>query len=194
LCGLAGKTVSRLRNDTDVSRPLKSTVEDKVRIGSDGRTRNIRSGNARKRALVALEDNPTGTLRSIARKAGVSPETVRAARTYVPHQALLAESDLDSGTTKVSRVFGGVIREQSELQQCQDDSAFSTGSAASFAAWFDDTATEDAWKDKTSLVPLSRIYEVATEARRRARFWEDFAKMLDARACRSLAVPRDTDP
>ena len=58
-----------------------------------------------------------------------------------------------------------------------EDFAFtSREDGARFAAWFDSSSVrrEDLW-DQAEAVPFSRVYVVADESRRRAKFWEDFA-------------------
>ena len=49
-----------------------------------------------------------------------------------------------------------------------------------FVEWFDATTVDDAdgWAH-LGVVPLSRTYEVADEARRRAAFWASFAEALE---------------
>jgi ParB-like chromosome segregation protein Spo0J len=70
--GLAGKTVAALRECPSGS---KSGLD--IRVGRDGRSRPV--DPSAKRALVRrlIDENPDLSLRSIAREAGVSPETVR---------------------------------------------------------------------------------------------------------------------
>ena len=70
--GLAGKTVAALRG-----RPTGSESGLDIRVGRDGRSRPV--DPSIKRALVQrlVAENPIQSLRSIARQAGVSPETVR---------------------------------------------------------------------------------------------------------------------
>jgi hypothetical protein len=55
----------------------------------------------------------------------------------------------------------------------------------SFVGWFDSTsiAHVDLWQQIES-VPLSRVYEIADEARRRAAFWTQFAVTLEGRVRR----------
>ena len=66
-----------------------------------------------------------------------------------------------------------------------------------FVAWFDSTCVDqvDCW-EHLGAVPLSRIYEVADESRRRATFWLGFAETLEGQIRRrvipgrlSIAVP-----
>ena len=64
----------------------------------------------------------------------------------------------------------------------QDLALVSSDDGEDFVAWFDRTTlTEDeCWRFVDS-VPLSRIYEIADEARRRSEVWVQFAKSLDVR-------------
>ena len=64
----------------------------------------------------------------------------------------------------------------------QDLALVSSDDGEDFVAWFDRTTlTEDeCWRFVDS-VPLSRIYEIADEARRRSEVWVQFAKCLDVR-------------
>ena len=67
-----------------------------------------------------------------------------------------------------------------------EDFAFtSREDGARFAAWFDSSSVRrgDLW-DQAEAVPLSRVYVVADECRRRAKFWEDFADAVESRVRR----------
>jgi hypothetical protein len=77
VAGLAARTVASLRQlatgDGD--------QVDAVRIGRDGRVRPVNGAERREIACRLLAEDPTASLRVIAREAGVSPETVRSLRT-----------------------------------------------------------------------------------------------------------------
>jgi hypothetical protein len=63
-----------------------------------------------------------------------------------------------------------------------DRALSSTPEGTFFGEWFDKTRVSDDDCDEHRLsVPLSRIYEVADEARRRAMVWTNFARRLEAR-------------
>ncbi len=64
----------------------------------------------------------------------------------------------------------------------QDLALVSSDDGEDFVAWFDRTTLteEECWRFLDS-VPLSRIYEISDEARRRSEVWLQFAKSLDAR-------------
>ncbi|CRK58739.1 StrR protein [Alloactinosynnema sp. L-07] len=68
--GLSPKTVARCRG-----------CAPEQRIGQDGRVRPTNSLEKRRIARDLMRDDPTLSLRQVARSAGISPETVRAVRT-----------------------------------------------------------------------------------------------------------------
>jgi ParB-like chromosome segregation protein Spo0J len=71
--GLAAKTVGTLR-------PAGDDQHLDARVGRDGRTRPVNGAERRRLAARLLAENPDASLREVARKAGISPETVRAMR------------------------------------------------------------------------------------------------------------------
>ncbi len=164
LCGLSGKTIARLRREV----PGRGADGDAVvigidaRIGGDGRTRPARSDDVRARIRRALDENPTGSLRSIAAAAGASPETVRSVR----GRCHPAETP-------------AAAPEPSAWQQ--DRALTSSAATDGFARWFTATHVTDEWRQHVWTIPIGRIYEVADESRRRAARWTEFASLLECR-------------
>jgi hypothetical protein len=78
--GLAAKTVAAARK-----RPSAPDRQLDTRVGRDGRARPV--DGARRREIVAqvMADNPNASLREVARRAGVSPETARSVRARLGH-------------------------------------------------------------------------------------------------------------
>ncbi|WP_256260142.1 ParB N-terminal domain-containing protein [Streptomyces atratus] len=74
LTGLSAKTVGaqRLR--------AFGPLQQSARIGRDGRVRPLNSAQGRRIAARLIAEDPTASLRTIARKAGISPGTVRDVR------------------------------------------------------------------------------------------------------------------
>lgn len=71
--GLSAATVARIR--------LRRAEPDPPdRLGHDGRTRPVNARERRRHARSLLLDEPTLSLREVARRAGLSPETVRSVR------------------------------------------------------------------------------------------------------------------
>ncbi|MER5531928.1 winged helix-turn-helix domain-containing protein [Streptomyces sp. NPDC002677] len=73
--GLSAKTVGAQRR-----RLGGSAVPEEVRVGRDGRTRPLSSARGRRIASRLLAETPNASLREIAKKAGISPGTVRDVR------------------------------------------------------------------------------------------------------------------
>jgi hypothetical protein len=69
--GLAAKTVAAIRKRSSEGLP-----QSNARVGRDGRVRPLDSGAARRRAAEMLTEQPSASLRDVARVAGISPATV----------------------------------------------------------------------------------------------------------------------
>jgi hypothetical protein len=183
-CGLDHKTVGRLRAAThdggDDRRPA-------ARLGRDGRLRPVDPVALRLRIAEVLSEEPTASLRWVASHVGASPETVRDVRERVrrgddPVPAGLRERrgpavgatvvSSPPGHEGVNAALGGVI------------DAHRRSRVPEFAAWFAARAVDGEWLTHAGAVPLSRVYEVADQARARARAWQAFAQMLEHRALR----------
>jgi ParB-like chromosome segregation protein Spo0J len=161
LCALAPGTVARVR----ASCTPVATVVDK-RAGRDNRLRPADPVQARQRVIEAIEANPTGSLRAIARVAGSSPETVRSVRAR-----LAAAADAPDRPPAL------------EARPVTDDPALTaTERGQEFSVWFERTGvTAEDWTDHIDSIPVSRVYELADEARRRAAQWQEFAAVLEGR-------------
>ncbi len=75
--GLSAATVARLRKEDAV--PTAS-----ARVGQDGRVRPVDSFERRRVARAIMLAEPTLSLREVARRAGISPETARTVRRRLP--------------------------------------------------------------------------------------------------------------
>jgi ParB-like chromosome segregation protein Spo0J len=180
LCGVSPKTVARMRDELGV-REGRATS----RVGRDGRSRPVDAGAIRERIAVELERHPDASLRAIARTVGASPETVRSVRNRQRCGAPGCRP-LESVPDADAIVLGLVSRRQSAARSWQDDRALATcDGGEQFVTWFAATGVDDAdrW-DYLGVVPLSRTYEVADEARRRAAFWASFAESLEGQVRR----------
>jgi hypothetical protein len=174
LCGISSKTVARLRVDAGVCPTGEiPQLDGGVRIGRDDRRRPVHRGSVRARVVEALHEQPSASLRAIAATVGVSPETVRLVRLNL---ASLPESV--PTVSEVSPVPEEPVswRSDTALTSCEEGEDFLT--------WFERTSMlpEDLRRMRT--VPLSRVYEIADEARRRSDTWLQFAHALEARASR----------
>jgi hypothetical protein len=182
VCGLSGKTVARLRRDRVVSveDTAVPSVETERRVGKDGKARPVRSGQVRERIQRALEENPLGSLRSIATAAGACPETVRSVR-----------ARLGAGDGQITLLPAGVAESIPEAIDARQETAgaawesdqalLSSGDGGAFARWLSRNQIGDDWHPYVWTVPTGRIYEVVDEARRRAAAWTAFASLLECR-------------
>ena len=132
----------------------------------------------------AIRESPCASLRTIAAELGVSPETVRSVRSELslcdaPADQRAAEST-DVGMTTIDQ-FTAMRRRRAGTTPWRDGHAFgSTEQGTTFVAWFEATSIAEGCA-RVDEVPLSRVYEIADEARRRAQFWTQFADSLERR-------------
>lgn len=147
-----------------------TVVDIESRLGRDGRCRPAQPGVVRERVVEALEANPGGSLREIASVAKVSPETVRRIRREVEGSPPATIGLLP----RVPPAAAGVWRD--------DPAMASSPELSDLVAWLDRTEPGAELASYAGAVPLSRVYELADEGRRRAAFWTAFATALEARA------------
>jgi ParB-like chromosome segregation protein Spo0J len=168
LCGISPKTVGRLRADTK-SCPTEEDpqLDMSTRVGRDERARPVRRGSVRSRVMEALRAQPTASLRVIAAEVGVSPETVR-----------LVRMNLAELPTRPPRAAGSAPAWQG------DAALVSAADGDAFLSWFNQTAVTARDLARVKTVPLSRVYELADEARRRADLWLRLARALEARSAK----------
>jgi hypothetical protein len=92
---------------------------------------------------------------------------------------------------EAAETLGSVHHLPSAAMAVEHDAAFtSTETGRSFVEWFAGTAVDGEWTAHVEAVPLSRVYEVVDEARRRAAEWTEFAASLSARVGRSTSRRR----
>jgi ParB-like chromosome segregation protein Spo0J len=174
LCGLAAGTVKAVRAADNGGALI---VQLERRVGRDGRTRPARPAEQRRRIAEVLRDNPGASARSIALRIGASPATVRSVSEQLDPPARGDKGDKGSELSQVEKVWAA------------DSACSSADGAVDFAAWFDRTWIDlPTCMDHLASVPLSRVYEVADESRRRARAWADFATALERRPAGAWAT------
>jgi ParB-like chromosome segregation protein Spo0J len=178
LCGVSPKTVARVRHDLGARGALAPV---KTRVGRDGRSRPIDPEGVRERILEELERDPDASLRCIAKKVGASPETVRTVRGRLGLGTAVPETERRPAFDPDATVLALLTRKQRREATWRTDAALATGAGGEeFVSWFEATSVDDvdAWSYAPG-VPLSRTYEVADEARRRAAFWSSFAQTVE---------------
>lgn len=190
-CALSPHTVARLRSSTTLLRPPSRpslapaavapaasartassarVVDIESRLGRDGKCRPAQPGMIRERVVEALQANPAGSLREIAGVAKVSPETVRRIR-----------RDLEGAPPPAVGTLPRVPPAPAEDWKA-DPAMAASPELATLLAWLERTEPGTELASFVASVPLSRVYELADEGRRRAAFWTAFATALEARA------------
>jgi hypothetical protein len=187
VCGLSARTVGRLRGHYA---PEDSTSQR--RVGLDGKARDVRPEVKRLRILEAIRAEPTASLRSIAQRVGTTPDTVRRTR-HRQEQETRDKFSLSGRSDSIvernpARNGSSVapIGPQIPLVFSSDSALMSTSDGQRFSAWLDRTDPGGDGREYVMVVPLSRVYEVADEARRRAAEWMEFADSLERRVRRSF--------
>jgi ParB-like chromosome segregation protein Spo0J len=162
ICGLSPATLGTLRARirTDSGLNPQDTAGER-RIGRDGRSRPVDTAASRRRVAEAIADTPDLSLRKIGAHVGSSPETVRSVRVELEDQA----------------------REVALRQWWRYDAALSsTSGGKQLLGWLGRANIDRAmWRRYIDAIPVSRVYDLAAEARRRASAWSDFAEELEAK-------------
>jgi ParB-like chromosome segregation protein Spo0J len=202
--GIAPKTVAqvRARAERELGRPAGHDPQLDGTLGRDGRVR-PRDGKER-RELVGrlLREDPKASLREIARKAGVSPETVRSVRARLdgPHQGQSprdgpASPEPDaSPSLPLPRVESvpGERSTRSAVDALRSDPAFR--SSDSGRALLRLLGVEEVLRRRSGEVikriPPHCLGWVAEAAQECAKAWQDFAEEIDQHAYAKLLVKK----
>ncbi len=195
VCGVSHTTVAVLRRSV-------SAADAKVRMGRDGRRRPVDPSLGQAAVARVMAENPTASIRQAAGAAGVAPSTVQRlaaglARSQKPPlpavgftvRATVGGSHDDrphgdpphgdpphGDRPHDDRPHGDLVADPVRHSSCE---------GAEVTTWLARTSVsvEDLYAHLASL-PLSRVYEVADECRRRARSWAQMADALEARVRR----------
>jgi hypothetical protein len=176
LCHISPKTVAEVRASLCASGETQVAEAD-ARVGRDGRVRPLDARAQRAKIIEAIKESPRASLRAIAGPIGVSPETVRRVRAAMAEDGTLEGEPLPP----VDLHLYYLRRHQPAWQP---DSAFSSQDEAAEVAEFlerTDTSMIDP-EVHSRAIPLSRVYEVADEARRRSAFWLRMAELVENRS------------
>jgi hypothetical protein len=180
VCALSARSVARLRREQSNGQAATTPA---VRVGRDGRTRPLEPAVVRTRILHALAAHPEGSLRAIAAEVGASHETVRCVRKALgaaPVAGVTEVAPKEPSPAGVSAPVRLHARSGPAPTAWGADAALASSlPGQDFAAWFETSAPGEEWRRYLAAVPLSRIYEVADEARTRAAAWSSFAQSLE---------------
>jgi ParB-like chromosome segregation protein Spo0J len=168
-CCLAPATVRRIR--AAVAGSAEQDGQLNVRLGQDGRRHPVDPRQSRDRIVTALRAQPDRSLRHIARLTGTSPATVRAVKSRLEPEPA-GKDRIPSNAEAVPRWPRGWVADAALLSAVE---------GKGFVSWFHRTAIRDEWRGFLDGIPISRVYEVADEARRRATEWSEFATLLESR-------------
>jgi hypothetical protein len=194
VCGVSPHTIRSLRTTV-----LPAGDEDLTgRVGTDDRIRVVRPKARRQQIVDAVRSHPDQSLRMIARAVGSSPETVRRIRRREagpgPEQESGCGAREDTAgpegaqeshahpTTTEGVAVGPADRVAGRWRT--DVALRSTPTGLEFASWFEGTNVDTCLRSYVGAVPLSRVYEVADEARRRGVAWIEFSRAVEERARR----------
>ncbi len=173
--GLAPGTVARLRGPTSPA---------EVRIGRNGRRRAVDARRGREIAGTVLAAEPDVSLRTVARRAGISPSTVRDVRERLRHGGT-APAGPEPGATPVPaavlapasipvRRILAQLRTDPSLRHTESGRRLLTGLAAGFL-------DEPEVDRLTRTLPSHCDELVAVTAEECARAWQDLADALRRR-------------
>lgn len=144
-------------------------IEIESRLGRDGKNRPAQPGLLRDRVLEAIKANPAGSLRQIAAVAKVSPETVRRIRRELE----------GPGGPEITILAALRAPEEADTDWREDPALCGN---TDLVSWLDGTDPCGDLEGLAMSVPLSRVYQLADEARRRSARWAAFAEVLESRA------------
>jgi ParB-like chromosome segregation protein Spo0J len=122
VAGLSHKTIGIIRSAAQPESGESTQLN--ARRGHDGRLRPLNSSVGRKIAAELIQDNPSASLRTIARKAGISPGTVRDVRDRLKRglDPVIGRPEHHSGTAAAGR------RDPAELPHCGAENPAPPGS------------------------------------------------------------------
>lgn len=162
--GLSASTVARARLGRAEPAPVS-------RIGHDGRVRPVNAFELRQLARSLLLADPTLSLREVARRVGISPETARAVR------GRLHDEDAEPAAVepREDRDAAALVR------QLRNDPALRFSETGRELLRLLDVVTvaERRWAALAGSVPAYGRESVAFVARECARTWRDFAEQLE---------------
>jgi ParB-like chromosome segregation protein Spo0J len=163
VCGLSHSTIAVLRRDVEVA-PVER------RVGRDGRLRPVDQKPGRVAVEQAIAHAPGASLRELAGRAGVSVSTARriALRGGRPAGWPASKRATTDDATKVLDLKDTVFDTRPELMDTKEWLARTSVDLSDLTAHLE-------------ALPLSRVYEVVDECRRRSEVWGEMARILESK-------------
>lgn len=180
--GISAKTVGVIRTCATGDEQQLHT-----RLGLDGKSRPVDAAAGRRRAGELIAENPTASLRQIARAAGVSPGTVRNVRERlrsgqdpVPVRASGYRKRQPEHTTVVRRAD----IDSSTLARLRQDPALRLSERGRALLQLLDAHTRNVpeWAGLADAVPAHCLDAVAALARELVAMWQEFSERVESRA------------
>lgn len=177
--GLAARTVAALRNDSGGQGLRGDTGR---RIGKDGKVRPVSSAEGRRIAGELIAENPELTLRAVASKAGISPETARDVRNRVkrgedpaPARGAVRRAPATRDNEELARAHRREL-----LHRLRSDPALRLTEPGRFLLRLLGTQAigEEGWQRIAASVPPHSREMIVHAARECAQVWEEFALRL----------------
>jgi ParB-like chromosome segregation protein Spo0J len=166
VCGMSHTTIARVRETT-------SAAALPVRIGRDGRSRPIDGVPGQAAVAKALASNPGGSIRRVARLAGVAPNTARRVATKLARpEDPGSDPLLTQGPTEeeplidLTRLSGP----QGDINWWERTAVFPGDLSAHFGE-----------------LPIAELSDLIDECRRRAHTWHSIAEALEQRNEKSMS-------
>ena len=129
----------------------KCPLGQQLAIGRDNKLHPVDTSSVRTRVVKAIEQEPDGSLRTIAALAGVSPETVRSVRTNMSKTA-----PSESATHLLEIVLPIRETEAAALEWGQDRALATKAEGDKLIAWLERTLVEEKdWRPLLGAVPIS---------------------------------------
>lgn len=172
ICGLSPKTVGSIRQSSSLD-----CRDPSGRVGRDGRVRPSDPVSRRMEIARLIVNQPDASNRSLATQVGTSQATV----TDVRRRLQQGRSPVPERFMKSGEPMPDSGREAS--WNGDDPACNSTAEGRTFIDWFEAHGVdEETVRRYVDAVPLSRVYVVADEARRRASMWQQFASLVERRS------------
>lgn len=179
VAGISARTVA------DVRTGLGEAARRPARLGRDGRVRAVDGGEGRRAAAELIAEHPGLPLRTVAKRAGISPETARDVRNRLRR----GESPVPDRRPRAARPVRpgdelAVANPESAAQRLQAEPALRNSEAgrALLRLLLMHAAETEKWDRIADGIPSHRSGTVADLAWACSKIWEDFADRIEGGA------------